>query len=288
MFKQTLKFFIFALVIGHGLACKQRRSASKEESSNTTLKESPYLRAPESILSQIRDVWKINISQADEDKYISNTFRFLGGAVTDRRQAETLIPGPFYVIAVDSLSYWLAPKIIEKQKSCENDKSTSLACGQGLSCPFRGRNSCSNNNGDAVGCFADSSKAWCDFDDRLSLRGLNEAPEFKKYFAERNLSSRPFNSALPEPTNETKKRVLHNIQDLGEYLLTPLDNVTDTKNGGTRNSAEYLAENVFWPAFRKFPDEEDAWRQVIYTILVSGGFFMRVDDLMSGSAARDQ
>jgi hypothetical protein len=74
-----------------------------------------------------------------------------------------------------------------------------------------------------------------------------------------------------------KKRLVHNVQDVGEFMLLAIDD-TLKMPGQDRHAAEYLIDEVFLKRLGPGPvtpeAEREAWREVVYTILMSGGFYL--------------
>lgn len=121
------------------------------------------------------------------------------------------------------------------------------------------------------GCFTDDSKDWCDFDDQIVL-GMFDKNNFPQ-------------------SKEQRKRVMHNIQDIGDFLRVTIDNrvTVDAKcNGDTdcQHAPQYLLDNVFisalQPSTAKVAGDRLAWQQVIYTILLSGPFFTNIEFNIGG------
>jgi hypothetical protein len=288
--KVALSLLLLGLVASVG--CKARNGASVLRD-NGSPRASRYLRSAEEILAYAEGNWQLRIEPAERDEQFLNMSRFLGGVVQTRGTADIMVPNPFYVVAVDNMSWFLSERILQRQALCESSGDKIVKrCGQrdgdatrGYdACPFHGKNDCFSNGPDpspAPGCFAGDPSAWCNFDDGIRLTSIKDSAFFRELAKKDVGKGTPWSSLLPSaPPPELKKRLWHNIQDLGEYLATPLDDLNLVPAGGSEHSADYLLMAVFWPTFRETGSEEAAWRQTIYSILVSGGFFMKIDDVV--------
>lgn len=215
-----------------------------------------WIKSPEAIEGTITQAWGINIDSKDRTRYLQSMYSLLGGTLVLNTRSLVDQPNELFVIGLDNLSDWLADKLLEKQKE--------LA---GKDYVFEGLGFSTD---DAASCFDDDAKDWCDFRDGVKVTSLSDQ------------GIDP--ASLPK---SWKKRLMHNVQDIGEFMLLAVDN-TLKMPGGERHAAEYLIDEVFLKTYASGPKtaegERAAWREVIYTILMSGGFYLEAPVDVNASA----
>ncbi len=234
--------FGFALSAG----CRTNGSSSTSAGPEGPVHTRPgWIKSPEAIEGTITQAWGININDQDRQQYLQSMYSLLGGTLVLNTRSLVDQPNELFVIGLDNLSTWLSGQLLARQGSLGKDYVFE---GLGFSTP------------DAGACFADDSKDWCDFRDDVVLDSLSKA------------GIDP--AALPK---EWKKRLMHNVQDVGEFMLLAIDN-TLKMPGQERHAAEYLIDEVFLKTLGGAPVTEGtelkAWNQVVYTILMSGGFYL--------------
>lgn len=185
----------------------------------------------------------------------------LYGSKNIRQQKTMLVkPNGVYLLALDALSNWLSCKLFAK----EDEKQGAVFSGGWLTVD-------QEENCDA--CYNDDDKEWCDCDDEITL-----------------------DSHFVDDT-EFKKRIMHNIQDIGDFLGMAIDNNLLVKE--FTHAPDYLYQQVFIPNLdveiscntkqqqqtyiantdgKAGPAHLEAWRKVIHAILMSGPFYLNLDN----------
>ncbi len=249
-----------ALLIGSG--CKTRSGHSQLQELGGPVKiRNAWLQSPESIEGTITKTWGIPMSPAERWRYIRSTYAFLGGTDVASFKSGIDHPNTLFILAISSLSDFVGKQMVERQALLEAKTEPYVFDGLGLSGP------------DEV-CFKDDKLAWCDAQDQIRLNSLSSA----------SLKASDLNL-------EWRKRLMHNIQDLGEFMLIDTDNTLMVPDGTDRHAAQYLLEDVFIPRLGEgliTPElEKQAWRDVLFTILVGGGYFVGItpDDAQPPSVA---
>ena len=228
-----------------------------DEVSQTQSKETyVWFKDPALIRNTVIKTWGIRISREDDLFYFSLLGQLYGAV--DRSTGRVLLrePNGTYVLALDLVSLWLSELLLTKQIKYESGA-------QGSNAVFHGQIGFSLDNlPDREACFADSTRDWCDADDKITT-GLFSAKDKERL---RNASSE-------------RKRLMHNIQDIGDYLGVTIDNLlpTDSKHA---HAPQYLLDEVFIPNLDAGDPNSTAccdiraWQQVVHSILMSGPFFM--------------
>ena len=148
-------------------------------------------------------------------------------------------------------------------------------------------------------CFDDAKKKWCDADDKITT-GMYSAKD----------KERLLGLLDPDLASSERKRLMHNIQDIGDFLGVTIDNlltITDSETDSEYSHVpHYLLDAVFIPNLddplddppkctnEKSSDNRyidplrrcdiQAWKQVVHTILMSGPFFMSLPNRSVGEA----
>ncbi len=256
------------------VACQMENSALK--SAGGASNQLSWFKTPDEIWNTI-DSWKLDIISTDRQTYYRTLGELYG--LTNLKQQESLLvePNGTYLLALDVLSTWLSDELIEKQ---EHEDENFM---------FRGGLFTSENPNDVCDeedpnyCYKNNQKDWCDCRDGVKLG---------KYAKNTTLHTEA----------EHKKRIMHNIQDVGDFLGVPIDNLLITKN--ERHAALYLYEEVFLPKLEQKEDnkpksnneqkkmsensgdfnsdnshsaDRNAWLAVVHAILMSGPFYMNID-----------
>ncbi len=208
-----------------------------------------WIKSPESIEGTITSAWGLQVSEAERWKYLQSIYSMLGG--TQVLSSKSLVdqPNELFALGLDNLSGWLSGRLVDKETALEAEAKEHSFDGLSLS-------------DEDAGCFADDGKDWCDLKDGVRLDSLAKAGVDPK----------------APLSKEWKKRLMHNVQDIGEFMLLAIDN-TLKMPGGQRHAADYLVSEVFVPSFpggapATVEQEKTAWKNVIYTILMSGGFYL--------------
>lgn len=190
--------------------------------------------------------WRIPLRDAEKSLYISTLGALYGG--TDIERMETLLAGPSssYVLALDIVSNWLSKKLLNKQL---------LANSKYL---FDGSAAPPDNDN----CFG-SDAPWCDFDDELTLGA--------------------YTRLQPPSSVAERKKVMHNIQDIGDFLGITIDNLLllNKTKLPYQHVPHYIMEEIFIPhldAKNAVPASDyRAWQKVVHVLLMSGQFFMKLN-----------
>ena len=210
-----------------------------------------WYKTPESLTETITRSWGITMTREERWRTIDSVRATLGGVNVAQMRSSVSQPNELYVLSVSNLGDFLAEKLVEKQREKATASKPYL---------FEGLNSSAADKG----CFADDAKEWCDAIDDVQIGALTTAAVDPS-----NLSKR------------WKKRLMHNIQDIGEFLLLAIDNDLPMGEGSTYpHAAAYLLEEVFLPKLKEAPlsteQEALAWREVVYTVFVGGGYFFEI------------
>lgn len=241
--------FISTLLLGATLsACRTAsKSEALENDQGPAATRPGWIKSPEAIEGTITQAWGINMSSAERWRYLQSMYSMLGGTLVLNTRSLVDQPNELFVMGLDNLSTWLADKLVDKQGQTTG---SDLYLFEGLGFA----------DADASNCFDNDQVPWCDKLDGVKVDSLSAA----------NLTG----ASLPLAW---QKRVMHNIQDIGEFMLLAIDN-TLKMPGQERHAAQYLIDEVFLKTLEGQPlsaeSERKAWSQVVYTILMSGGFYL--------------
>ncbi len=239
-------------------ACVQKKpeptaKVAATPSGGPTQTRPTWIKSPEAIEGTIHDAWGLDMTDEERFRYLQSIYSILGGTMVQNYKSLISQPNELFLLGIENLSSWIALKLEEKEKAAAD----SVFDGLGLS------------DADAASCFADDTKDWCDFKDGVTLGSL---------------SAQSLDPATL--SKEWRKRLMHNIQDVAEFMLLAVDN--NLKIPGTEtHAAQYLLDDVFLDELKGAevtPSRESAaWRRVIYVILLSGGFFLEAPPATEGS-----
>ena len=267
------------------IACTEKESIPQQ-----AITQHAWFKKPDQIEAQLQS-WGIYATNEEKELYFS-TIGMLYGA-TDINTQEVLLhdsPVVTYVMALNAVSEWVSRKLVERQRQLElinQNKPVSVFMFKGVAIPAAS-GACDKNSHDW--CFAAASQAnWCDCDDEITI-GRYTASE-----------------SPPQPdTAAERKRIMHNMQDIGEFLGVTLDNCSPSPDRDQyQHLPHYLLDAVFLPALAATDDsnmvnapeatagqqqatqeapawllvarEATAWQRVIHSMLLSGEFFMHLD-----------
>ncbi len=207
-----------------------------------------WLKSPEAIEGTIVQAWGIKMTDEDRWKYLQSIHSMLGGTLVLNTKSLVDQPNELLLLGLDNLSSWLAQRLIMREMTQEEQNEMYMFDGLGFSGP------------DSGNCFADDAKEWCDFQDGIKIDSLSKA-----------------NVDVQNLSKEWKKRLMHNVQDIGEFMLLAIDNTLKVPEAQEAHAAEYLMNQVFLAHLKDgvTPEKErQAWAHVAYTILMSGGFYL--------------
>ena len=243
------------------LACTENKSVTHE-----AVTQHAWFKKPAQIEAQLR-AWDISISDKERELYFV-TLGMLYGATSTATQETFLHDKPVvtYVLALNSVSDWLSNKLIRQQRKLERkteDAAVFMFKGAGIPAAT---GTCDANRGNNYCFAADNRTTWCDCDDGVKI-------------------GRYTGTAPPAPdTPAERKRIMHNMQDMGEFLGITLDNCSPSPDKEKYDHLpQYLLDTVFLPTFNHAAEPQDdtheaaAWQRVIHTMLLSGEFFMNID-----------
>lgn len=232
-------------------------SAVKAVVNNPTQTRPTWIKSPEAIEGTIVQAWGIEMSEKERWKYLQSMYSMLGGTLVQNTRSLVDQPNELFLLGLDNLSSYLSMKLVEKQAAAEGSNGDHSFDGLGLS------------SADAGNCFDNDANDWCDFQDSVKTNSLTKA----------NVNA----AAMPK---SWRKRIMHNIQDIGEYMLLAIDN-TVKMPGTDQHAAQFLLDSVFIDTLKGGPvtaeKEQAAWKNVIYTIMMSGGFYLEAPAEGSGT-----
>jgi hypothetical protein len=247
-----LKQRILRLVIIAGLvasvACKPTTPEDSSLQSEGTTARPQWIKAPQIIVRTIRTSWGLEMSETDEASYVGSVYGLLGGTSVATMTSPLSKPNILFVLATERLSGWIAERLVSKQIADQEANRRSV---------FEGLETTSMPDRDS--CFADDSKLWCDVDDGIAVGSLAKA------------------GVDPGSLGKSwRKKLMHNIQDLGDYLGLEVDNLLLVDGAPEGHAAAYLLDQVFLKALAgeaTAAREQRAWEGVLVALLMSGGFF---------------
>ena len=316
--------------------------AALTKSSSDPANLSAWYRTPEFVLATIEG-WgkgeeKLVVLDEEKDIYINSLGLFYGGTDYLSKQTPLKIPNNAYVMTLDLVSSWIAYKLLSKEFSLYLDPGPPPRPedGQGNisddsydaeqveqpapSQPeypegflFRGRDGVTTESA-AQDCNADST-SYCYNDDNVEWCDCRDGIRLNQYYAG--------DKQRLQTDNRERKRLMHNIQDIGDFLGVAIDNGLPLTN--YQHAPQYLLDEIFIPNLvcpdsaascdgtsdalgecntdaiimemrqnslksREFMDiivnhdaclkkkisDYDAWVKVVYTILMSGKFYMNL------------
>lgn len=207
-----------------------------------------WIKSPEAIEGTITQAWGLPLKNSERWKYLQSMYSMIGGTLVQNTRSLVDQPNELFVMGLDNLSTWLSAKLVQMQIDMATGGESYLFEGLGFA------------TDDVSGCFASDAEDWCDALDGITVTSISAA----------GLEA----SAL---TKDWQKRVMHNIQDIGEFMLLGIDNTLKMPDDD-RHAARFLLDEVFVPTLGEGPvtaeKERAAWEAVVHTILMSGGFYL--------------
>ena len=239
-------------------SCMNMQDTSSLKSGGAADNRAAWFRSPEEIKETIIKTFCVSLGQNIEDgrseigDYIYTIGTMYGSPDMGNMRTPLEKPNGTYLLALDVVSMWLSNKLLQKQFMLRLRYPTNADYQRYSEEKERGwleDSACSDNpkdnhnnrylfNGnkrtrhairDAAACqacYADDTKTWCDCQDNVYLG------EFSK---DMSLSQ------------AQRKRIMHNIQDMGDFLGVSVDNEVIAKDN-TRHAPRMLLEDVFIPA----------------------------------------
>ena len=239
-----------------------------------------WYKTPTQIANTVKQAWEMRIDPNEEHNYITALGPFYGGVDKLLMKATLERPTSGYVLALDVVSAWLSRKLIDAE---EQDRGFLFSGGVNTREQPQAGHSC-NEFADHY-CYTMDSVAWCDCVDGVELGRYNSK------------------TAL---TLEDRKRLMHNIQDIGDFFNIAIDNKLYIDAAQSMHAAQYLLAKVFIPnlgppegvaaphqddgmetqtinengevvtAARMLASDHEAWVKVVYTIMMSGPFYINL------------
>lgn len=255
---KTIAGILVVAVLGVG-GCKQSAPGGSEVKAGGVPAPRPqWIKAPQTIARTVTVSWGIQMDEMTQNDYIGSVYALLGGTSVATMHSPLAKPNELYVLATERLSSWIAKQLVEKQAAAEGASKRSV---------FEGLETTAVP--DSGNCFKDDAKAWCDYDDDVKLSTLTEK------------------SLTPATlTKEWRKRLMHNIQDVGDFLGLEVDNKLTMEGGAEGHACAYLLDQVFLKSLGEgavtAEKEKAAWERVVLTLMMSGGFYFEAP-LSSGS-----
>ena len=263
-----------ALLIGAAAlhSCKNKtpeREVSKVKAGGADTVRPHWLLSPEIIARTITRTWGIAVDDDETQRYLASVHAMLGGTSVARRGVVMTNPNELYVLTLDNLSAWVARRIVEKQTGNETTATT-----EDPNAPFAGYEGSVKitDPGACKACFEDGTKAWCDCRDGITTSYLSTA----------RLAAADLVDTTPRG-KEVRKRLMHNVQDIAEFLGCSagiIDNNLMVGPAGAAVSAPaLLLDTVFIPVVQTgitVETERVAWRRVVHVILMGQGCFLKM------------
>ena len=216
-------------------ACKDGSSEVKEDIYSGYI----WYKTPAEIKATIENLG-INLQRQEENALFIDLGLAYGGSNQHGKIRLGDRPTVLYTLAIAKVAWWLSGMLM-RDSHYGSDYRPEQLFNAGIAAP------------DAQGCFSDTNQQWCDFDDQLKIDTYKRGESL---------------------TSADRKKIMHNMQDIGDKLGVIIDNLTTME--GYNHLPHYLLEEVFIP---HLTDEGDssAWRAVVYTILLRGPFFMNLE-----------
>lgn len=251
------------LSLASAMSCRHGSSDSDDSdlaANGPTQTRPGWIKSPEAIEGTITQAWGLDVSEQERWKYIQSVYSMLGGTMVLSNRSLLDQPNELYILTLDNMSGWLAEKLVTKQSAATTTDSYFFG-GLGLS------------GADSQNCFKDDAKDWCDFIDGISTQSLSDSA----------VTPAALTQGL---SKEWRKRLMHNIQDIGEFMLLSVDNTLMIPGDPTgRHAAQFLLDDVFLPSLNgeiSPKAEARAWQNVTRTVLLSGGFYLEAPVQVAG------
>lgn len=227
-----------------------------------------WFKTPEEIKRTI-ERYGVNVYGEEELLYFDKLSELYGGKNVDQQQTTLTKPNGIYLLALDALSNWFSCQLLFKELKTKG-------------AVFKGSLLFTEYQENCNTCYADKNSKWCDCDDEITL---------ESHFVKGKID------------NTEKLKIMHNIQDIGDFLLIAIDNMLFVE--GYDHVPDYLYQKVFIPNLettlscalpdrtmprsdntddakttnkQSEPHHLEAWRRVIQAILMSGPFYLNVDN----------
>lgn len=260
---KILVSFVIGLLSTLLVGCKlSQEKQSSEQSAIPGTTRNAWMLSPEEIHNTVTQTWGLALTK-EESNLIFSMQDILGGTIGTAFGATTRNPNKVYMGALSKMSHMIAKKMIEN--------ALTLKPGDGG--PFSGLKVVPDDKG----CFDNNRKFWCDFDDRLHPHSLSAV----------GLTKAMIDASWA-------KRIMHNIQDIAEYMFVKVDNQVwvkvehpkkHRKNRlfGRIHAPRLLLKRVFLPELEALGPisaeaEQRAWEKVVYVVLIGSGFYIRTGE----------
>ena len=258
-------------------ACTKTDEATIKSEGAASMKHT-WFKTPTEIKNTVENTFNITISDREKGDYFS-TLGSLYGEFSEGEMQYTLNkPDGAYLLGLDIVSTWLskrlllehlirqlqmmvnssesekghrsrtpdikidtpslpAPSVVEQKDETAYDEKRnfylfgSVVAGE-VANPYAQSFSDITSKEQCSACYADDSKDWCDCPDDVILGQFYQGKSM---------------------TYEDSKRIMHNIQDVGEFIGVPIDNMSASITVGGKtypHTAFYLLHMVFIPALQ--------------------------------------
>ncbi len=248
-----------------------------------------WYKTPTQIENTVEKSWGMNISDGKHE-YITKLGPLYGGTDKLLMKATLERPTSGYVLALDLVSAWLSRLLIDKEASENSNNSRSFLFSGGIDTEENPDHGCAED-----ACYRDDNQQWCDCDDGITL-GMYYKKGNQAYKKAAETDDTDKDTELTEFSYEERKRLMHNIQDIGDFLNMAIDEKLPIPDKGM-HAAQYLLDEVFIPNLgpregvprpqcsdcdtggnSKDPlaSDHQAWVKVVYTLMLSGPFYINL------------
>ena len=230
---------IFSILL---VSCMNTEDTALVKGGGASDQQAVWFRSPEVIKETIIKTLCINLGVSKENgknkvsDYIYTIGTMYGNPDMGNMRTPLEKPDGAYLLALDIVSMWLSRELLLKQyivqENYRDNKDSDCAenpkDSKNNRYLFNGTRYTRHAIRDAdtcASCYSDSSRAWCDCKDDVYLG------QFSKEMS--------LNQAQ-------RKRIMHNIQDISDFLGVPIDNELRSNDG--RHVPSMLLDDVFIPA----------------------------------------
>ena len=247
------------------------KNDSQIQANQGAAEQPSWFKTPEEIKETIEVGYEISTKGDAQILYFDKLSELYGGK--NQQNTKLTEPNGVYLLALDTLSNWLSCQLLGKEIESQGYV-------------FEGGVYTISTEKDCDACYANDELDWCDCDDGITLDNTFSGEEIN---------------------NEKRKRIMHNIQDIGDFLGIAIDDELPVDS--YEHAVDYLYQRVFIvnpntsspscvePNDDYYDDEEgienrenresedrnlllafEAWRRVIHAMLMSGPFYLNVNN----------
>ena len=239
---------IHTLILMLLVSCMNTEDTALVKGGGASDQNAVWFRSPEVLKETIIKTFCINLegnTEEGENKvsdYIYTIGTMYGNPDMGNMRTPLQEPDGAYLLALDIVSMWLSRELLQKQYIVQEKyrDNQDIQFTEDSACAENPKDSENNHylfNGtrytrhairDAAtcaSCYSDSSRAWCDCKDNVYLGQFSEEISLNQ---------------------AQRKRIMHNIQDISDFLGVPIDNELSSNDG--RHVPSMLLDDVFIPA----------------------------------------